>query len=206
MRTPLGTVPEQTVMKKYPPITITLTRPVPPTVKAAIDDLRETFPDAMTQPPRPLAEGVLTVAQEKLAEQHSKKAVRRALATWCNQADYLRAVVAENAHCVHLDGSDAGPVPSTQREAAQRRLDLKEAYATAPPEPRRTAPQRRPRSAPSDRQTGADQRPPDSGPRISVRQRPKLDKSLIDSVATKPTPSTQRPKLSLKKKSSEPSS
>lgn len=184
-------------MNKRAPITITLTRPLPPTVKAALDSLRETFPDALTQPPRPLAEDILSVAQETLAEQHSKKSIRRALAAWCNQIDYLRTVTAPEAHCIHLDGSDAGPVPPEQLESARKRLAIKEAAATPPPEPTKRP---RPKREPSAPQAAPSDPTSEEGPRISIRQRPKLDKNLVLADAV-PRQQAQRPKLSLKKPS-----
>lgn len=192
----------QTVMNRNIPITVTLTRPLAPTVKQALDGLRHAFPNAFTQPPRPLAEDVLPAAQEYFATQYSKKSIRRALSAWCNQVDYLRAVVTCDEGCVHLDGSEAGPVTDVQRQQARQRLELK----GSPVNPTMTF--RKP-PVRSQRQTvrfGEPVNSPelndptaDSGPRVSVRQRPKLDRVLADTTITP----TQRPKLSLKKPPSE---
>ncbi len=165
-------------------ITITLTRPIPPSVTAALDALREQFPKAFRQPPVALPEDILQPAHQALADHHSKKAVRRALAYWCGRTDYLRAVVAEGAQRVNLDGSDAGPVPEEQRQAALNRLDSKGVSAQAPPRP-----------APKPRAP----RPPvihgeadDAQPKVRIRQKPKL---------TRPAGAAgQLPTLSLRKR------
>lgn len=172
-------------------ITITLTRPIPPSVSEALDALRERFPEAFRQPPVPLPQNILQTTHEALAEQHSKKSVRRALAHWCSRTDYLRAMVAEQARRVNLDGSDAGPVPEDQREAALRRLETKGLPAQAPP-PCPT-PEPRPRKPSSD---------PD-GPvvmhkKAKIRQKPKLSHRPSGDTA-------QRPKLSLRKRPPEKS-
>lgn len=187
-------------MNRNTPITITLTRPLAPTVKEALDGLRHVFPNAFTQPPRPLAEDVLPAAQEYFATQYSKKSIRRALSAWCNQVDYLRAVVTCDDGCVHLDGSEAGPVTEVQRQQARQRLELRGNSVTPPMTLRK--PMRSERQAvefgePVNLSKLSDQTA-DSGPRISVRQRSKLDRVLADTTI-KPT---QRPKLSLKKPSS----
>lgn len=172
-------------------ITITLTRPIPPSVMQALDALRARFPEAFRSPPVPLPENILQTAHEALAEQYSKKSVRRALAHWCSRTDYLRAVVTEQARRVDLEGNDAGPVPDTQREAALRRLENKGVPAQAPPPPP-PAPEARTRTP--DRESRG---PVVIHKKTRIRQSPK--------AALRPTDddSRQRPKLSLRKRPSE---
>ncbi|MDX1604612.1 MAG: ProQ/FINO family protein [Candidatus Competibacterales bacterium] len=168
-------------------VTITLTRPVPPSVKAALQALRETFPAAFPTPPVPLPEGLLPTAHEALADTHSKKSVRRALVLWCNQTDYLRAVVAEEARLVNLDGSDAGPVSEELREAAHRRLATRSTRPTAPEESESKPP-------PPSRERGEKGQAAPSAPDVRIRRRPKLVRSQ--------SKSDQRPTLSLRKPAS----
>ncbi len=178
-------------------ITITLTRPIPQSVAQALDTLRERFPEAFRQPPVPLPENILQTAHEALANQHSKKSVRRALAHWCSRTDYLRAVVAEQAQRVNLDGSDAGPVPDIQREAALRRLETKGVPAQAPPPPppmpesRTRDSEREPRTRDSDREPRG---PVVIHKKTRIRQQPKLTPRATGDDAP------QRPKLSLRKR------
>ncbi len=195
-------------MNRHIPITITLTRPLAPTVKKALSSLRQTFPQALTHPPRPLATDVLSVAQQHLATQHSKKSIRRALSAWCNQMDYLQAVTRSGACCVHLDGSEAGPVTETQRQQAQRRLDRKGSLLAAPSIMRQPVRHARPpaplRFPVEDQPSAWPTKTPEAdetGPRISVRQRPKLP----DKFGDKSIQPTRRPKLTLKKTPSESS-
>lgn len=190
-------------MNRHTPITITLTRPLAPTVKDALASLRQAFPQALAHPPRPLAADVLHVAQEYFAAQHSKKSIRRALSAWCNQIDYLHAVTRSDAYCVHLDGSEAGPVTEMQRQKAQRRLDRKGSLLAAPTVTRRSVHNARPAvsftQAYEASALPAKEAEADAGPRISVRQRPKIHRQLAD-TANQPL---QRPKLTLKKTPSE---
>lgn len=177
------------MVKPRKTITVTLTRPIPPTVEAALDALKETFPAAFHQPAVPLPEGILQQAHEALADQHSKKAVRRALALWCSRTDYLRAVVADDAHRVNLDGSDGGPVPDEQRESALRRLEAKGA-PVQPPQPRPPSPAAR------------------STPRSPTTEGPVVIKKKVQiRHKTRLSPATgeqgQRPTLSLRKRPSD---
>lgn len=178
-------------------ITITLTRPIPPSVAQALETLRERFPEAFRQPPVPLPENILQTAHEALADQHSKKSVRRALAHWCSRTDYLRAVVAEQARRVDLDGKDAGPVPDIQREAALRRLESKGVPAQAPPPPppmpesRTRDSEREPRTRDSDREPRG---PVIIHKKARIRQSPKAPHRPAGND------SKQRPKLSLRKR------
>jgi sRNA-binding protein len=167
-------------------ITITLTRSIPPSVTEALNALRERFPEAFRQPPVPLPQSILQTAHEALAEDHSKKSVRRALAHWCSRTDYLRAVIAEQARRVNLDGSDAGPVSEDQREAALRRLDTKGVPAQAPPP--RPAPDPHPRKPAGDAEG-----PVVTHKKVMIRQKPKLSHRPSGDSA-------QRPKLSLRKR------
>lgn len=184
-------------------LTVTLTRPIAPSVSAALDALHEEFPAAFRQPPQPLPEGILQTVHEHLAGQHSKKAVRRALALWCNRGDYLRAVAAEDAHLIALDGSDAGLVPEEQREAALKRLADKGLSATPqPPAARPSRPartERRPPLLDEPAENGAR-----SGPTI-IKKKTQIRHRLRPSTtgAGHHGNTGQRPTLSLRKRTSD---
>lgn len=193
-------------------LTVTLTRPMAPSVAAALHALQDEYPAAFRQPPRPLPEGILQTVHETLAGEHSKKAVRRALAHWCNRTDYLRAVAAEDAHLIGLDGSDAGPVPAEQRAAARKRLAGKNLESPGGSRPHHK-PASRPRPRRDEYATAAptpapprEERPAPSGPTI-IKKRTRVRQSVPELPETHQHPSTpgKRPTLSLRKRDTDKS-
>lgn len=186
-------------------LTVTLTRPMAPSVVAALHALQDEYPAAFRQPPKPLPEGILQTIHDALTEDHSKKAVRRALAHWCSRTDYLRAVVAEDAHLIGLDGSDAGPVPDAQREAARKRLEAKGVTPGPARHQKRPAARKRsaePPAAPSP--APREERPTHTGPTI-IKKRTRLrpNPQVPPQSSHQPATTGKRPTLSLRKRGSD---
>lgn len=101
---------------------------------ALLADLRERYPAAFRTPPVPLAIGTDHALREALSGSGYGDEVRStALAIWCSQPEYHRAVAAGGPRYA-LDGTVAGEVSESQAEHARRRLEKAVPLHAAQPE------------------------------------------------------------------------
>jgi sRNA-binding protein len=94
--------------------------------------LQARFPVAFGKPCRPLAIGIKQEIRAVIpAEEVPGTKLNQALAFHCGRLAYLKAVLADDARRIHLDGSDAGEVAEDAKRFARERLEVIEARLKA---------------------------------------------------------------------------
>ncbi|AHK80563.1 hypothetical protein M911_01615 [Ectothiorhodospira haloalkaliphila] len=84
--------------------------------------LKSTWPQAFSEPPKPLTVGVHKQIREVAREAgFSGITVRAAFAGWCNRLSY-HVAVADGSHRVNLDGSQAEAITAEQQQHARGKI------------------------------------------------------------------------------------
>jgi hypothetical protein len=141
LKAPVAAVaPVPSVAPKSPALEASPKVPTPPTppkrlsrgeLRALLAQLREAWPAAFPDPPRPLAIGTGKLAREARPASMSNRDLNRAMGFYCSSDAYLEALGREGARRIAFDGSDAGAVEAEHRLMALARLEERAAKRRA---------------------------------------------------------------------------
>jgi ProP effector len=95
-------------------------------LRALVDWMRETWPAAFPDPPRPLAIGAGALIAKARPPGRSHKDIGAAVRFYVNSDTYLEAV-RDGVRRIHLDGSDGGEVTEEHRLHARKQLEQRQA-------------------------------------------------------------------------------